>query len=399
MLRFKHYIEENSIIGIHGEIPKTLEQFLHHLSSPISHHPDTLNEVTVYDHKDSKLAGKMAAGKLTRSAGLIAQGTAEFGNENIFSRVMEGLRKANEHIGEHPELHKGRVKVAKEVYKRFAESRGFKTTPELLNQNGKTEKSTGEGVLTVGLSLAPHTTAGLSHFDVCPRASKECRANCLGTEAGGNKQYPDSALASKILKTHFMAAHPEEFGTLLHHELKSHERSAARQGLIPGARLNVTSDISFEHVMPNLFHAHPGIQFYDYTKMHNRVLNQTKPTFPKNYHLTLSHTGTGHEESNDKHVVDVLRKGGVVASVYHRGKSTPVPTHMENAQTGERWPVAGGDDDDNTFDRHTTLGREHLKPGHGVVSGLMLKGVSNEDAGHFANKVDPDGIIRINKGK
>jgi hypothetical protein len=37
------------------------------------------------------------------------------------------------------------------------------------------------------------------------------------------------------------------------------------------------------------------------------------------------------------------------------------------------------------------------KTGQGVVSGLKLKGVKNEDAGAFANKVDKDGIIRINK--
>ena len=35
----------------------------------------------------------------------------------------------------------------------------------------------------------------------------------------------------------------------------------------------------------------------------------------------------------------------------------------------------------------------------GVVSGLRLKGVTNERAGKFANRVDPDGIIRINHPK
>jgi len=56
-----------------------------------------------------------------------------------------------------------------------------------------------------------------------------------------------------------------------------------------------------------------------------------------------------------------------------------------------------GDNDDNTFDRHTEAGLKEGHPGHGVVSGLKLKGASNKNAGHFANHVDKDGIIRINK--
>jgi hypothetical protein len=66
-------------------------------------------------------------------------------------------------------------------------------------------------------------------------------------------------------------------------------------------------------------------------------------------------------------------------------------------KTGNKYPIANGDDDDNTFDRHATTGLVDRKKGHGVVSGLKLKGVKNEDAGHFANPVDPDGVIRINR--
>ena len=87
-----------------------------------------------------------------------------------------------------------------------------------------------------------------------------------------------------------------------------------------------------------------------------------------------------------------LNNGGGVAMVHQKSKVTP--THVEDVQTGKRWKIVNGDNDDNVFDRHKAAG---IPKTEGVVSGLKLKGVHNEDAGHFANKVDPDGIIRINK--
>ena len=90
--------------------------------------------------------------------------------------------------------------------------------------------------------------------------------------------------------------------------------------------------------------------------------------------------------------------------VYHRGKDVPHPTHVEDVSSGKRYPIANGDHDDNTFDRHQQLGIKHTNgrgegEHSGVVSGLRLKGVTNDKAGHFANRVDPDGIIRINHPK
>ena len=77
-------------------------------------------------------------------------------------------------------------------------------------------------------------------------------------------------------------------------------------------------------------------------------------------------------------------------------KSKITPTHVEDVSTGKRWRIANGDTDDNVYDRRTP---EEVKNKIGVVSGLKLKGVKNEAAGHFANKVDDDGIIRIDPRK
>jgi hypothetical protein len=194
-----------------------------------------------------------------------------------------------------------------------------------------------------------------------------------------------------------MLAHPQHFVHLLNGEINAHKASAHAEGMVPGVRLNVTSDIPYEKHVPNLFHKHPDVQFYDYTKLHQRVMDQNKEGHPKNYHLTLSSTGEG-EESNNHHVVNALKAGHVAAMVYQRGKDVPMPHHVEDVQTGKRWKAVEGDADDNTFDRKETHGVPHHE---GVVSALELKGVKNSDAVHFAHKVDADGVIRINhpKGK
>lgn len=420
MISFKTFINE-SVNTPSSPIPGMsfyTQGFLSHLSSPSD--PTTpndakkwLNEETVSEAKitiDHRVPGSIVrpdsdaesktshkSMNLPKSSAMIANGRRLIPDgTNIHKRIHDGFKKHAEEIGhETPEESKRKLKESKKVLNDFFKQYGYKRAPDLLNENGKTEKSTGEGVHTKGLALAPHTTNGLKDFDVCPRASSECRANCLGTEAGGNRQFPDTALSSKIAKTHALAMHPEHFARVLDHEIGLHSKKARKAGYIPGVRLNVDSDIAWEHHAGHIMKRHPETQFYDYTKLHNRVGH---PNLPKNYHLTLSHTGTGHAESNDKHVVRALERGHGVAMVYRRDSKAPKPTHVEDAQTGNRYPIVPGDHDDNTFNRHEQVGRKEGHPGHGVVSGLKLKGASNKNAGHFANTVDKDGIIRINKG-
>jgi hypothetical protein len=419
MLSFKNFLLESSSESAPW-MPQVLHDFMFHLSSPMSHHHHddfSLKEASIIDiHKGVRPAAPTAGAApsaspetstaphsspedvhpgLVKTNAMIHQARSELPNENLHKRIGQGFKNAFHSMKtEDPKTSKQRLGESKKVYDSFAKSRGLKKGPNLLGGNMKTEKSSGEGVLTAGLSLAPHHTSGLHGFDVCPRASAECRQNCLGTTAGGNKQYPDTALSAKVFRTHFIAAHPEHAARLLDHEVGNHVKKAEKKGYKAGVRLNVTSDIAWEHHAPDLMHRHPTAQFYDYTKMHNRVGH---PNLPSNYHLSLSHTGTGHAESNDHHVVNALEKGHVAAMVFKRGKDQPHPTHVEDVKTGKRYPVVNGDNDDNTFDRHESIGKTPGKHGHGVVSGLQLKGVKNEDAGHFANQVDHDGIIRINR--
>jgi hypothetical protein len=319
----------------------------------------------------------------------------------------------------------------------------------MFGVNHKTLSSAGVGYKTIGLSLSPGLHSGYQHpttgkeYDMCPNASSECRKGCLGLTAGGNVNFPFSTTRAKLLRTHFMHEHPEEAARIMHQEILDNEKGASeaqvqrpmmgpdgKPAMQPtgkvdrksgkpimapktepvfdkagqpvhyksGIRMNVTSDLPYEHLMPKeFFHSHlgndpenPNTTFYDYTKMHGRLGHKDQP---QNYHLALSHTGSGHDESNDKEVVKHLENGGVVASVYRRGKHEPQAKFYQDDATGKMYPVAAGDADDNIFQRHEQIGVPRTQ---GVISGLALKGIGNETAGHFANTVDQNGIVHLN---
>jgi len=331
---------------------------------------------------------KKAANVTKSSDEVMKAGQAARAPGNLYHRMKEGFHAAFPE-DEHPTVTKQKAKEAQKHFRNFMVERGghaMKNQANITSENGKTTLSKGAGRHTIGLALTPHNSAGLGTFNTCPKASTECKKNCLGFTAGGNKQYPETAFKAKLLRTQYMTEHPEHAARLVSHELGMHEKKAAKAGYQSGFRGNVTSDLPYEHLMPKkFFEKHAKTQFYDYTKLASRVDHKD---LPKNYKLALSHTGTGHAESNDKDAIKTLDKGGVVAMVYHRGKNVPHPTHVEDVSSGKRYPIHDGDSDDNVDDRPK-----------GSVSGLKLKGVTNEKAGHFANKVDPDGVIRINHPK
>lgn len=394
-------------------IPSVLHDFLFHLSGPVDKTSKTLNEATILDVK--KGIKPQLPSNMVKSQHMIDVAHSEgLGHgENLHKRIGHGMRSELQKMqSETPQESRAKLRDAKAAFRGFARSRGLggkkdskmlrgnmktdaSSAPTMMGGNIKTKKSKNVGVLTTGLNLAPHTLSGMNDFDVCPNSSHECRQKCLGITAGGNKVFPDHSLSSKILRTQFIAAHPEHSVRLLDNEIAAHKRKAKKEGMLPGFRLNMTSDIAWEHHAPQLFERHPDVQFYDYTKSPNRVMKHLDPNsgHPKNYHLSLSSTGTGHEESNDKSVSKVLKHGGVAAMVF-RGKK--LPTHVMDHATGKSYPVINGNDNDNTFNRHTEAGLTEGKAGHGVVSGLSLKG-KGVDPGHFAIDVDQHGVAHINK--
>ena len=419
MLGFREYLEEAKKELLTPKEHTRLYDFLHHLSSPTISEKDTLEEA--HDVETVKQAGLD-----NKPEG------------NLFQHLKQGFHDAFPE-GETPEVTKQKAIESRQHFRTFMTERGGhakKNTLQLTSENGKTVLSSGAGMQTIGLALAPHTSSGYKH-NLCPKASKECAENCLGFTAGGNRQYPEASFRAKLLRTQYVAEHPEHAARLLSHEIGENERWTDENrsihnksgGIVgyhnikqdkvksskpkeeshasvetklksgeyesrkinSGFRGNVTSDLPYEKLMPPAYFAkHKKTQFYDYTKVASRLKNPKD--LPSNYTLALSHTGTGHIESNDKQAIEHLERGGVVAMVHQKSKI--IPTHVEDVKTGKQYPVVNGDNDDNVYDRHRGAG---IPKTQGVVSGLKLKGVSNAAAGSFANPVDDDGIIRINK--
>jgi hypothetical protein len=220
---------------------------------------------------------------------------------------------------------------------------------ELLTTNNfKLLKGESKGYMSFILHLAP---ADLSGRDVCPKRSMGCTAACLNT-AGRGKMH--LVQAGRLRKTEMFWNNREGFMAYLVADIHAGIKRAEREGMIPCFRLNGTSDIAWERVRindKNVFQLFPNVQFYDYSKLHNRKVSQYK-----NYHLTFS-----RGENNDKDVAKAIAAGMNVAVVFR-----------EIPQTYMGLPVISGDEDDLRF----------LDP-KGVIVGLTAKGKAKKDTSGF----------------
>ena len=110
------------------------------------------------------------------------------------------------------------------------------TTPTLIrpgSENAKLAKS----AATYGLSLQPHSLAGVG--TVCPWAG-QCKDPCLNTAGRGSFA---AVQIGRQARTHFAAQWPDHFRAMLRDEIR---RAARRHGDDPvHLRLNVLSDIHY----------------------------------------------------------------------------------------------------------------------------------------------------------
>jgi hypothetical protein len=220
----------------------------------------------------------------------------------------------------------------------------------LTVQNAKTSKGESLGYLTGILYLAPYNVSG---YQVCPKASKGCAAACLYTAGRGNMP---TVKAARIAKTLLFFENREYFVNLLKDDIRALQRQAARKGLTPCIRLNGTSDISFE-TLTDIIQSFPDIQFYDYTKIAQRVQRNTLP----NYHLTFSLS-----EDNTAQALTLLSKGYSVAAVF---ESTLPSQYLGSS-------VITGDSHDLRF-----------LDQRGVIVGLTAKGKAKKDATGFTRRL------------
>ena len=234
-----------------------------------------------------------------------------------------------------------------------------------INTNYKTVKSEKVGVLTGIIYMAPYNLSGKN---VCPGASAGCAAACLNTAGRGAMGVVQKA---RLKKTNRFFEDRQQFLWDLAGEISNLERQAKAKGLKAAVRLNGTSDLPYERYKlsgtkrrdsdKNIMEMFPNVQFYDYTKLENRIVGQT---LPANYHLTFSRA-----EDNDHKLEDVLKHTS--AAVVFSG---------ELPETWRGYPVIDGDEHDARF----------TDAGPGVIIGLTAKGKARHDSSGF---VVPSEII------
>jgi hypothetical protein len=138
-------------------------------------------------------------------------------------------------------------------------------------------------------------------------------------------------------------------------------KKAEKDNMVPAIRLNGTSDIEWTRM--GIMEEFPDVQFYDYTKVLNRLTKER----PKNYHLTFS-----KNEANEAECVEALKLGVNVAVVFDTKKGQSLPENWNG------YPVYDGDDTDVRF----------LDPKDGYVIGLRAKGKARKDTTGFVVKVN-----------
>jgi hypothetical protein len=231
--------------------------------------------------------------------------------------------------------------------------------------NPKTLKGMNQGFMTYIQHLAPATLSG---HNTCPKATAGCIAACLNTAGRGGmfKKGENTNVIQKarIRKTELFYNNRSVFFEQLIADIKLAQKQAAKQDMVPVFRLNGTSDISWEKYVVmvdglfynNIFEAFPTVQFYDYTKILGRKVNNIA-----NYHLTFSAA-----DGNDSDVLKAIAQGYNIAVVFGIKKGSPMP------ETYLGMPVFNGDESDLRF----------LDPSN-VVVGLYAKGKAKKDTTGF----------------
>ena len=187
--------------------------------------------------------------------------------------------------------------------------------------NYKAMKNQSLGVDTYFLSLAQSDTSG---YNVCPMANKtnenddkksECSVYCVGKRGKGGFS---NVRKGRINKTKRFFEDRENFMAELVVEIAKAIIKSNGKNLTPTFRLNAYSDIKWENITVNkfgnntIFELFPDIQFYDYTKLPNRIT-------PFNYALTYSHWGNW--ETTDQ----AIDQGQNVAMVFNVKKADRLP--------------------------------------------------------------------------
>jgi len=222
--------------------------------------------------------------------------------------------------------------------------------------DAKTIKGNGDKYETAIMYMQPWKSAGIN---VCANAEiAGCIDGCLFTAGRGAM---NTVQASRAKKTAWFSSDRDGFMAQLVVDVTKFVKYCAKQGVTPVIRLNGTSDIRWERIAiddyANIFDMFPTVQWYDYTKIANRKIDNVS-----NYHLTFSYS-----EANPlyKKQIEIAKAKGMNMAVVFRSVDA-IPHHFMDR------PVISGDADDLRF----------LDP-DGVVVSLYAKGRAKKDTSGF----------------
>lgn len=185
----------------------------------------------------------------------------------------------------------------------------------MVNNSTKHEKAYKFKEMVYTIYFAP---AKMSGYEVCPRRTEECTLLCLN-ESGRNKMdtKKNTINNSRIKKTQLFFEEREFLVRWIIDEIKNSKKKAESEGYRFSVRLNNTSDLNPETfyiddngTKRNLLQLFPDVQFYDYTKVGNRINLVEK--YP-NYDITFSYSGHNMDECKF-----MLENGCRVAMVFNK---------------------------------------------------------------------------------
>jgi hypothetical protein len=246
--------------------------------------------------------------------------------------------------------------VVQQIYASEKFTKWFSEFPtRLLNiDNPKTVKGEKYGIRTAVLYLSPASSSGVN---LCAMAGvAKCIDACLNTAGRGAMS---SVQMSRLRKTLFMLQYWDDFKAMLLSEVLTHAKYCAKHDLRCAVRLNGTTDIRWENKLWDdmvSFHRDHGVQWYDYTKIANRMVPDLSI-----YDLTFSYSGVKEYQRFAQTAIDM----GMRLAVVFRYR-TQIP------QTFMGMDVVDGDDSDLRF----------TEP-QGVVSALYAKGKAVHDTSGF----------------
>jgi len=232
----------------------------------------------------------------------------------------------------------------------------------------KAEKGLKKNVANFMMHLTPHKSIiDGKEYNLCPKASNGCALACLNTAGRGAFARTKQA---RLNRTKYYIRDRKGFLNQLEKEIQSGVNWATNKGLKSAFRLNGTSDLPF-HKM-GLMEKFPSIQFYDYTKIKEKVFNNRQ----SNYQLTFSLS-----EDNEKDAVQVLNKGFNVAVVFE--DKLPKSYVLRN----KKGQFINGYKSYKVIDGDLTDLR-YKDPQKGLIVGLVSKGKAKRDNSGFVKRVN-----------